>query len=1039
MSELLLEALMQIFALLTDQKEEQETGMGLVEVKNFLSRNLNNEYVELALERYEFYVEKYHKNSYSQDPEARDKQVTYNLDKLKTICDELNQELEIETKYLLITNMLNFIMRDSYVSEEEALFTDSLATHLKLAEEDYQNIRTFVIGHPLEIPNKESLLLISGQREKPDEEIKHIFNPKQQIFVWVLHIEESNLFVFRYSGDRNLYLNGHKIEQNRATAFQPGSVIKTSRISPVYYGTIAEKFIARADRGRIIYRAIDISYNFNNNQIGIHPFSFTGRSGQFVGVMGGSGTGKSTLLNVLNGNLKVDEGTISINGFDLHSDSEALEGVIGYVPQDDLLKEELTVFENLYYNARLCFSHLSKEEITDLVELALNDFDLVEARDLVVGSPLNKILSGGQRKRLNIALELIREPSILFVDEPTSGLSSMDSEKVMVLLKRQTLKGRLVIINIHQPSSDLYKLMDKLLIIDKGGRIIYNGNPTNAITYFKQMAQYVNPEESECYVCGNVQTEQPLRIIEARMVNPYGKFVRQRKISPEEWYDHYIEKFENEFQWKDNPVADKREKLPHNLYNIPGRFEQFKIYFQRDLLSKIKNKQYIIINMLEAPILALILGFFTKYISGDGGDDSIYVFSKNLNLPAYLFMSVVVSLFLGLTVSAEEIFKDKRLLQRESFLNLSRLSFLNAKVVIMFIISAIQTLSFVLIGNYILEIEGLNLSYWLILFSTACFANMLGLNISSGLNSVVTIYILIPLILVPQLLFSGVIVNFDKLHSSIASKEYVPRIGDMMTSRWSYEALAVNQFMNNRYEKLFFDVEKKISTSSFTSSMLIPELIQLNSTCYYHLNNGNTEELNRNAKLLSSEIKKLYNKPISFFPKISYFLSGSDQYNEVTYDFISQLLKKRKKELQAEYRQAKKDKDQLFQDLIKQFGSKEEFLQFKKTYQNEAVEELVLNKRELKQIEVSDQNIIQKRHPIFKDPVSNLGRAHFYAASKRILGVNCDTPLFNTLIIWLGIFVFYITLYFDLLRKAIRYFETFKLRRLNKRLQKIRT
>ena len=114
-------------------------------------------------------------------------------------------------------------------------------------------------------------------------------------------------------------------------------------------------------------------------------------------------------------------------------------------------------------------------------------------------------------KRLNIALELIREPSILFVDEPTSGLSSMDSEKVMLLLKRQTLKGKLVIINIHQPSSDLYKLHDKLLIIDKGGYIIFNGNPMDAIVYFKQKAHYVNPEDSECYLCGNVKVEQPLR------------------------------------------------------------------------------------------------------------------------------------------------------------------------------------------------------------------------------------------------------------------------------------------------------------------------------------------------------------------------------------------------------------------------------------------------------------------------------------------------------------------------------------------------
>jgi len=1038
MSELFLDALMQIFALLTDQREEQKTGDGSLEVKNFLLRNLNKEYAEKALERYEFYISDYHKDSYSNDQKARDKQASYNMDRLTKICNELNQELEQTEKFLLVNNMLNFIMRDGRVSEEERIFTDALAKNLMLEEDDYDNLRKFILGYPLDVDDKDRLLLISGQKEKPDEKIKHIYNPKQQIFVWVLHIQACNLFVFRYSGSRNLYLNGHIIEQNKAVAFRPGSVIKTSRMAPVYYGRVAENFIARADRARILYRALDVSYKFSNNQLGVHPFSFSGRSGQLVAVMGGSGTGKSTLLNVLNGNLEFDDGRIHINGFDLHKESEALAGVIGYVPQDDLLKEELTVFENLYFNARLCFSHFNKEEITDLVEKALNDFDLVEARDLVVGSPLNKILSGGQRKRLNIALELIREPSVLFVDEPTSGLSSMDSEKVMLLLKRQTLKGKLVFINIHQPSSDLYKLIDKLLLIDKGGRIIFNGNPMDAITYFKQKASYVNPEESECYACGSVQTEQPLRIIEARMVNPYGKFIRQRKVSPEEWYNHYVEDFENKFEWKDPKHNNRKEKLPPNLYNIPGRLQQFSIYFQRDTLSKIKDKQYVLINMLQAPILALILGFFTKYISGDETDASVYIFSKNVNMPAYLFMCVVVSLFLGLIVSAEEIFKDRRLLQRESFLNLSRFSYLNSKVMVMFIISAIQTLSFILIGNYILEIKDLTLSYWLILFSTACYANMVGLNISSGLNSVVAIYVLIPLILVPQLLFSGVIVNFDKLHKTIASEEYVPRIGDMMTSRWAYEALAVNQFKNNSYESLFFDVERKISTASYNRTLLIPKLEDFNETCAYHLKRNNKQELDDASKLLKSEILRLAGHKISRYPLLSYVISGQSVYDENSYNQTSTFLSNQKSANMRYYKDGKREKDSLYQTLINEFGSKEAFLKFKETYQNEALEEVVLNKSELQQMVVTGRSIIQKKDPIFQSPISNWGRSILYAPEKRVMNVILPTPLFNTLIIWLGVMFFYITLYFDILRKVIRYFETFKLRRLNRRLQKIR-
>src|ERR1035438_8621145 len=137
----------------------------------------------------------------------------------------------------------------------------------------------------------------------------------------------------------------------------------------------------------------------------------------------------------------------------------------------------------------------------------LTDLGLYETRDLKVGSPLEKTISGGQRKRLNIALELIREPAVLFVDEPTSGLSSRDSENIMDLLKELALKGKLVFVVIHQPSSEIFKMFDKLMILDVGGYPIYYGNPVDAVIYFKTIINHVNSNESECITCGNVNPE----------------------------------------------------------------------------------------------------------------------------------------------------------------------------------------------------------------------------------------------------------------------------------------------------------------------------------------------------------------------------------------------------------------------------------------------------------------------------------------------------------------------------------------------------
>ncbi len=196
-------------------------------------------------------------------------------------------------------------------------------------------------------------------------------------------------------------------------------------------------FFDRDDSAPFVLQGKNVEFRFKNSNNGLHLFSFTERSGQLIAVMGGSGVGKSTLLNILNGSIPIDRGQICINRLDIHRDRKDVQGLIGFVPQDDLLFEELTVWENLWYNARLCFDGFTKDELSQRVTRILQELELYEFKDLKVGSPLKKTISGGQRKRLNVALELISEPPWLYVCEPTSGLSSMDSEKVMLLLRRK--------------------------------------------------------------------------------------------------------------------------------------------------------------------------------------------------------------------------------------------------------------------------------------------------------------------------------------------------------------------------------------------------------------------------------------------------------------------------------------------------------------------------------------------------------------------------------------------------------------------------
>ena len=1010
MSEVLLEALMQLFALLTDVKHSSAS-TGRTKVGEFLSRQFHAEYVKRFLLRYDHYLGKYHGDKKNSDPEQYERQILDNLQKLSIISQDINNEIDLEEKILLTSSLLNYIAKPD-ISDEEEQFIDYLAELLRIPPSDYWNIKAFTLHGPTNVVDKSRLLAIDGKASKPHPDVKHIYISKLGVCVWVLHVASTNMFLFRYKGERNLYLNGHKIDIDAVTPIAPGGVINTSHVKPVYYGHVAEKFITHIDKGRIIYRAVDIAYKFSDDTFGVRPFSFLGRSGQLVGIMGGSGSGKSTLMNLLCGNLRPSEGRITINGYDLDKEREQLKGVIGYVPQDDMLNEELTVYENLWYNARLVFSNKDDRQKTALVEKALTDFDLVEARDLKVGSPLNKVLSGGQRKRLNIALELMREPSVLFVDEPTSGLSSSDSEKVMTLLKNQVMTGKLVIINIHQPGSDIYKLLDKLLIIDQGGYIVYNGNPMNAIVYFKKKAHYVNPEERECYTCGTVKPEQPLRIIESRMVDPSGKLIRRRKVSPQEWNEMYKNEFEANFDWTSKSI-DQKERLPKHLYSIPGRRSQFATFMLRDALKKLKDSQYVLINLLEVPVLALLLALATKYIA----DDGTYSLYDNTNLPTYLLMSVVVALFVGLNLSAEEIFKDRKLLLREKFLNLSRSSYLNAKIFNLFAIAALQTALLVAIGDTILQIPGHWLCHFAVLFSTFAFAITFGLNISSGLKNAVSIYITIPLVLVPQLLFSGTMVSFDRLHPALANKRYTPIIGDLNASRWAYEALAVDQFTQNQIEQPLLDENIRHSAISFATTTWIPELRKHNDNPAEHPVETTLQDIRRLAQTIA------HPAPPTPAP---------------AHDDIARALDTLEEFCRGQYQTSTRTLDTLAQTTVRQLGGTDKYHDARQAQTNEALARLALRKDDFQHFATTPQGIVRTRQPIYMLPQNNYGRAHLYAPYKKVADRLIPTPLFNMAVLWAGTALFYITLYLDLLRRILDKFERLQKRRMNKKLEKLR-
>ena len=1000
MSEELLKALMKLFAMASDVDDITQESRNIVE--SYLTQELNSELVPTYLGIYDKNIKEIHHG------EGADALADRNVIE---VCTKINTVLQQKQKVVILIRLLEYILADENISDHEFQFLRTTSETFKIPTDEFDDCLKFLEAETHSIPDLLDILIVSSE-EKPElEKSQFIHRTGIEGKIIFLKFPSVEMYVLRYLGVDDLYLNGQILFANRAYPLNVGSSVRSGKVSPIFYSDVVSSFLVRTESEKIVFKAQDLVYRFKTGNIGVQPFKMCEENGKLIGIMGGSGAGKSTLLNILNGEYTPTEGQVTLNGIDIHKNPEKIKGVIGYVSQDDLLIEELTVFQNLYYNAKLIFGGKSDKEITTKVMDLLVSLGLKETIDLKVGSPMEKYISGGQRKRLNIALELIREPALLYVDEPTSGLSSRDSQNIMDLLKELTLKGKLIYVVIHQPSSDIFKMFDKLMILDVGGYLIYNGNPVEGIKYFKRAAKFANADEEDS--SGTVNAEIIFNIIDQKVVDEFGNLTEDRKVDPKQWYNLYLKEIDSTVEMLPDP-----QSAPTIDFNLSGAVKQFKIFVVRDILSKLTNRQYMLINMLEAPVLALILSYFVRYYPFNA-ENSEYVFLENENIPAYMFMSVVVALFIGLTVSAEEIIRDQKIRKRESFLNLNNSAYLISKILIMFLISAIQTFTFVLIGNNILGIEGMFWDYYLILFTIACFANVLGLNISASFNSAVTIYILIPFIIIPQLIFSGVIVKFDKLNPRISSRIKVPFIGEAMASRWAFEALAVNQFIENKFERYLYPYDKIQSMANFKKVYWIPEL---NSKIGYIENYYNDpekqEEVRKSLELVRNEITA-QNK---VYPKLAYAGAENLVFGTVTdqdFQALKDYLKLQRTFYNKLHNRTLDDRDDAINYLTKDANIN--FTEAKNNYRNQALSDLVSNKLEISHIIQYQGRLIPQENPIYRDSESI--NSHFFAPQKKFFGNYIKTFWVNIVVIWLMTMTLIITLFLDFFRKIMNLFD----------------
>jgi len=947
MNESILNGLLNLFALFAS----------MVRIENEQARRAIHSYLSshFGVRAHDQYIELYNelRSMYDDELIPIDKEEV-----IRNICMQMKVKLTLEEQFLLLVRFVEFAYNNSEELNNHIHIFRLVAEIFHILPHEFEDIVAFITNG-----FSPSLLVIDAQQTE-DGTDNHITREGLEGFITVYFIKRFENYIFTYHGTAMVFMNDIPVTPDIFYGWQPSSVVKSPLFQPVYHSDIQDVFNKKEKRELIHLAGRDIDFTFKKSINGLHNFSFDLESGQLVAIMGGSGVGKSTLLSIMNGNIKPDKGEITINGHSIHSHEG--KQLIGFVPQDDLLIEELTVYENLWFTARFSFDGLSPQELEEKVDRVLNELDLTEIKSLEVGSPLRKTISGGQRKRLNIALELIREPAILYLDEPTSGLSSTDSEKVMMLLKEQTHRGRLVVVNIHQPSSEIYKLFDRLWLLDRGGYPIYDGNPIEAITYFKHIAKYTDQDISVCSTCGNVNPELILNIIDSKMIDDSGNQTGIRKFTPEEWHERYLQV---------RPALKKvsLDKLPDNKQQQPPWWKQFFIFSERNIRTKLTNKQYLTLALAIAPLLAIIVATLTRYV-----DDGIYSLYLNKNFVSYIFMAVIVVSFIGLSISAEEIIKDRIIIKRERFLRLSRSSYLVSKMVFLCALSGLQTLLFILIGNSIMGVSvDMYAIWWSVLWITAFVANLTGLWLSQTLSSIVSIYISIPILLIPQILLCGLVINFDDLNTRAAKKNIVPLIGELIPSRWAFEALVVEQYRDNDFNKPFFYIEKEKFLAQYYENIHLPEVQNIAN----EIENGNKPEL---QKTLTNEIAVL-----SRAARIE--AMGTDESYTSFFQRVEKALHQRAHNFTALL--------ELERNKIIEAHSDVWFNNLKQDNHNLAIEELVLNTGTIRFFKSSNHRIYPQIGVIYFEPDNPWGRAHFYSHVKNIAGNYISTYKFNLLVL----------------------------------------
>jgi ABC-type multidrug transport system ATPase subunit/pSer/pThr/pTyr-binding forkhead associated (FHA) protein/ABC-type multidrug transport system permease subunit len=534
----------------------------------------------------------------------------------------------------------------------------------------------------------------------------------------------------------------------------------------------------RKYHGNLTIEAADVVVNAPNGNRLIEPVSMTIFPSELVALMGPAGAGKTTLLKALNGYTKPAQGRVLFNGASLYDYYDRFRQQLGYVPQDDIVHSQLTVGEALYFSARLR-TDLSDDEIRARTVKVLDQLRMQDKRDTLIGSAERKTLSGGQRKRVNIALELINDTPVLFLDEPTSGLSSYDAESVIDLLKELSKQGKTIITTIHQPSLHIYKQFDDLIMVNRD-----TGGKTGAMVYF-------GPAYPDSIQFFNALPPTPPSVAPAAELSPEMLLSGVAKKSSAEWLDIY-----QGSQYRREFVNARSGKQPsESSAGTPGdkpkrHFDltQWFALVRRNTIVKVRDRAQMAILLLQAPLFAALIVLVYHGLDANASED------LTKKLVGTHFLMVIAAIWFGCNNAARDIVGEWTVYKRERMVTLKLTSYVFSKLAVLFALGVFQCLSLLGIVFLVLHLEsnfGLDL---LVLVLSLMVGTGLGLMISAISKTTESAIALLPVVLLPIIALGGGLRPAYILDSKL---RWITRA---VPSQWALEANLLDEAADGNWQ-----------------------------------------------------------------------------------------------------------------------------------------------------------------------------------------------------------------------------------------------